>query len=158
MKKVLFISVLFITAYSYGQKIEKDVIDKFTGKHHLSTSMEKISVGFGCSLIKNDSVLSLFVMYDCGNDVLTVTKDSEFLIRFNTSEILKLKVPQTRISNIVAGGSYLDISFVIDSLSLNKLQSNSIESVRFYTSKFYVERDVNKKDSKKLQALFNLVK
>jgi hypothetical protein len=66
-------------------------------------------------------------------------------------------VPENRISNIVGGGSYLDITLRLDSVSLNKLQSNSIESVRFYTSKFYVERDVNKKDSKRLQALFNLM-
>lgn len=158
MKKALLFSLLFVSIFSFSQKIEKDQIDKFTGEHHISTSIEKISTGLGCSLIKNNNVLSLFVMYDCENDVLTVSKDSEFLIRFSTSEILKLKVPESRTSNLIAGGSYLDISFVLDSISIDKLQTNLIEGVRFYTSKFYVERDVSKKDSKKLQALFNLIR
>ncbi|MEI7942997.1 MAG: hypothetical protein WCH76_07555 [Candidatus Riflemargulisbacteria bacterium] len=157
MKKVLFIAALFHTVYSFSQKIEKNEIDKFTGVHHISTSMEKISVGFGCSLIKNDSVLSLFIMYDCGSNVLTVTKDSEFLIRLTNAEILKLKVPQTAISRVVYGGSYLDMTFQLDSMLLNKLKLNSIESVRFDTSKFYITRNVSKNDSKKLQALFNLI-
>lgn len=172
MKKIIIILIMSFTAQlSFGQKIERNVTDEFTGIAIKETSWERFSKAESLysyarfKKIEEQYYFELKVSLAYG-PVFSVNKGADIFIKFSDDSILKLYNYDYQISSHGGGAIGLagsaaqgaKLSCSINNKSLEILEKKSIVKVRIYTTDGFAESKVTLKYAKKINQLAKLIK
>jgi hypothetical protein len=175
MKKlILLTALLFPFLMSSAQKIEKSIIDDFTGNKVIYTSWEKIKSN---NITGRNQLLARFryennLQYfelkwitgeSLGNQSgrFSVADDAKLLLKLSNGEVVTLKSIEYSIAQKGLGTTGLSFSalygmhlkYIGDDIS--KLSGKEyVTKVRIYTTDGYVDIELKEKDSKKINELY----
>ena len=175
MKKAfLLLIVVVLTSVCFAQKIKVNEVDKFTKKHMIETSFEKIvSDGnimgsTGGRLMKNiwvafeaiDSTTYLRIKW-CTNSVLALSEDAKVMLLDKDGNTYTFKNTSFSVSGNGEGtvgmfGSALPGLNLYLYGDASKLEGKEINAIRFYTTDGYMDFDIKKQDI--ISELYTLLK
>lgn len=170
MKKTTLIILILLTGIiskSFGQKIEENKKDDFTGKLVKRTSWESLfssSDGvahFRVSEVGDDETIDLKLML--GGKVFSIEKDNEMMLKLDDGEVVTLACFQYAISSKGAGATGMNgsgaqgvqVMYPITKDQATQLKAHKIVKVRIVYTEGALDSDVNDKNATKLQLCFN---
>jgi hypothetical protein len=170
MKKyslIAFIALVAVSFQAFGQKLEENKKDDFTGKLIKRTSWEQLcwsNSNGHCrfSLVGDSEFLDLKLMID---KVFSIDKDQDLLLKLANGEIVTLKSQDYQNACLGCGATGLigkqaeglQTSYLITPEQVAKLKANKIVEVRIQTTEGYIDDNVKDKYAGKVIALLNLL-
>jgi hypothetical protein len=175
MKKYFMLFVfVFVSSYSFCQKIEENTVDEFTGNIVKRTSWETLIkthsftvntiMLYSISKIK-DMVYLNVKMILTPDRVFSVAKDQELMMKLETGEVVKLSNLESAIS-CTGCGAYgfsgsgqlgVTLSYSVNAEQFTILLKNKIVKIRIYASDGYVEEEAKNKEVVKFQKALALI-
>lgn len=160
MRKLIILFTLLIPFFANAMKIEKDIVDEFTGKRTVYTSWEYIarslngtSVGFRFRLQNENQYLD-FKWND--NSAYVIGKNDPLMFKSTSDNIVEFMPIDVESSNLIGGRSgiwTLSASYTGD---VSYFQDNIIRLIRLYTTDGYIDKKISEGDGKKIVNLYNL--
>lgn len=172
MKKsiLLFLIILFYCSLFFGQELETDEVDEFTGSKIKTTTWKTYYAGFSQSWIYtrmrrvNDSYFIQLKLIE--KDLyFSINTDDPLMIKLKNEDVIKLFTQEYEITCRGCGsigllGSALQgihVSYFIGIKDLHTLLTNEVEKIRIYTSAGYIEKEIKSKNNIFLQNQIELV-
>ena len=172
MKKTTLIILILLAGViskSFGQKIEENKTDDFTGKTVKRTSWESLfssSDGiahFRISEVGSDEIIDLKLML--GGKVFSIEKDGEMMLKLDDGEVITLANYQSAISSKGAGATGMNgsgaegvqVTYPMTKDQVSLLKAHKVVKVRIVYTDGALDSDVSDKNGTKIQACFNLL-
>lgn len=172
MRLIVLCFIMVLAGNASAQTIERDEIDEFTGAAIKETSWEYLlpplsqNVHFKVRSVDGMYYFHLKYMDKTGEQVLSVDKDDELMLKLENGEIAKLNNTEYTISCIGCGavgwpgssGMGIHIIYNIEGSEFARLLNSKIVKMRFYTNSGYIERDIKSKYAEMVQLSLDLIK
>lgn len=171
MKKFfLIISFSLLSILAFGQKIEKDVVDDFTGERVIKTTLERINVG---NAITSKGFLYFFIAYDkygpviqfqllTGDEVFSVNEGDKLLFKMKSGKIIEFN--SLADNDVTIGGGGKANNAAINGITLQYGGDFSIfktddyvEKIRFENSNRPFDITLKQKNAEKINNAYQLI-
>jgi hypothetical protein len=170
MKKTALIVMILLAGViskSFGQKLEENKTDDFTGKSVKRSSWETLfttmtaNAYFRISLVADDKTFDL--KYQDGS-IFSIREDQELMLKLDDGNIITLKNSQTEITCKGCGAKGLNgsgaqgiqVLYPMTKDQANELKAHKILKIRINTVEGSIDNDVKDKNAVKVQACLNL--
>ena len=171
MKKIVLLFLALLPVFVYAQKIDKSIIDDFTGSKVIYTSWETLNTGnfmdannhmFFRFRYENNTIY--FHLKWITRDILSVDKGAKIIFKFNNDSLCTLHSLSYTISER-GGGSIglsmsalwgLDLIYVGDEMN-SFLMDHFVTKFRIYTNSGYVDIDIKEGNAVKINKAYSLL-
>ena len=173
MKNKLLIQIIIISIISFnafGQEIEENRVDDFTGNSIKRTSWETLNMTMKFAAYFRISNIDDLYFFDLkmmiGGKVFSIDKEQELMLKLSNNEIITLPNLKHTITCNGCGARGLSgsnaqgikVSYLITEEQIYKLKDSDVTKIRIYTTNGYVENDLKSKHNKKIKKAMSLIK
>lgn len=167
MKKILIlIALISFSISTFGQKIEKDYYDQFTGKRVMFTGLEKLNwkykndrIGGKMELrfVLNDNYQYLVLHWYCKN-YLEVPANAKIQFKLDNGKTITLK--NEALTPATVGGTGIskkDVGVMLNCTGpVDRFATAIITAVRIYTNEGYFDFEIPFKEGEKIHKQYML--
>jgi len=172
MKKSINITLILFLCYSvtlFGQVLEENNVDEFTGASIKRTSWETLVMNFKMTTYFRISEVNEYLIFELkmmlNGKVFSIGEGQQMMFKMANDEIIQLTNPEHTVTCTGCGakgfsGSSaqgIHVKYPIPQDSIEPLKILNAIKLRIYTTDGYVEADLNAQSATKIHKAFKLI-
>jgi len=169
-KQIILLSMAMVfSGGCFGQTLEKNEVDEFTGRKVKHTSLEVLTKNMRFSLfyriMSEDDKKILNIKMMIGNKVFSISEGDELMFKMKDGQVIILPCLEFVVTCTGCGargfggsaGQGINANYLLSQENFELLRTGNLEKIRVHTSLGYGDADITDSNSKTFQRTFMLL-